>query len=643
MNRIRQKLGVVAVLLLLVSGKVPAQLNINHYMRVGQTRISIGNYVGAIEYFNIVIKFKPFMPEPFYFRGVAKHALEDFHGAIKDYDQAIDIKPYYPDAYLRRGMAYHALNDYERAIRDYNRALEFDPRNEGIFNNRGIARMAMQDVDGAIEDYDRALEINPNSTHSLMNRSNAKIIQGDIQGAIRDLNSVIIIRPHYAGAYLNRGLARFELNDYASALRDYDQCIRLEPENAMAYNNRGIVKHKLEDLAGAIMDYDRAIQLDPSMANAYFNRAMAREVLRRPGYENDYRIAADLNPRYDLSRYLAESETTAQQSSPKQRQGSPGPPGQGTPDEKAAGEDLSQADQSGSKNSEEEIRRRRRLNLIVSDTRNTPEKKTPPPDDPFVQNLRFDIDLQPFFLIVAFEKNSVNFERLQYYNADIDHLNKKNNYYPLLTITNRNFEGYVSLYQNFILYFNEKIKISDDSHNRLNRGLFHTLTEEYTLSLADLDRSVKLDTGNALAYFSRGNGRFRMVEHIEQLSLHPGHVFISPGLENPGTAALSQPNSISGDYLLILEDYNRTLSLLPDFFFGYFNRAYLYIRTKNYKMALDDLNKAIELEPEFAEAYYNRGLTRIFLDDTKGGAYDLSKAGELGLVEAYSIIKQYCN
>jgi len=64
---------------------------------------------------------------------------------------------------------------------------------------------------------------------------------------------------------------------------------------------------------------------------------------------------------------------------------------------------------------------------------------------------------------------------------------------------------------------------------------------------------------------------------------------------------------------------------------------------KKFDLAIADLDKAIALEPEFAEAYYNRGLTRILMDDTASGALDLSKAGELGLVEAYSIIKRYCN
>jgi hypothetical protein len=67
------------------------------------------------------------------------------------------------------------------------------------------------------------------------------------------------------------------------------------------------------------------------------------------------------------------------------------------------------------------------------------------------------------------------------------------------------------------------------------------------------------------------------------------------------------------------------------------------VKKKDYYGALDDYSKAIELEPDFAEAYFNRGLTRIYLNDINGGALDLSKAGELGIQEAYSIIKQYCN
>ena len=42
-------------------------------------------------------------------------------------------------------------------------------------------------------------------------------------------------------------------------------------------------------------------------------------------------------------------------------------------------------------------------------------------------------------------------------------------------------------------------------------------------------------------------------------------------------------------------------------------------------------------------AYYNRGLAKIQLGQKDSGCLDLSKAGELGYVEAYEAIKQYCN
>ena len=643
-----KRTGFVFLLILLMAGPLSAQLNINHYMRVGRTRIAIGNYVGAIEYFNIVIKFKPHLPEPYFYRAVAKHRLEDFRGAIDDYNQALYIKPFYPDAYMNRGMAYHELRDFTNAIKDYDRTLEMDPKNEAAFNNRGIAKISLKDVEGAIKDYNKALEVNPTSTNALMNRSNAKIILGDVQGAIQDLNSVIIIRPHFAGAYLNRGLARFELNDFASAIRDYDQAIRLEPENALAFNNRGIVKHKLEDYAGAIMDYDMAIRLDPTMANAYFNRAMAREILNRPGYDADYQIAADLNPQYDLSRFTLSADQLAQQSSQQQqaqaqnqaqvsgKQNTTSANGQQNTDN----QDKTEVDPV--KEREEELRRRRRLNVIASDSRNLPHTEQDP-DDGRVQNKNIIIDLQPIFLISAFERNSVDYDRLQYYSISIETLNRVNNYNPFLTITNKTNVGYNLIFENFVLFFNEKINIAENGHNFLNRGIFHLLTGNYNKSLNDLNKSISMSPDEALAYFTRGNCRFKMIEHIESLPNFTNQLTIalqSTRLQQPTEPAMTKMIS---DYDDILRDYDKTLELKPGFFFGYYNKAFINLRLNKYELALADLTKAIEIEPEFAEAFYNRGLTKIFLDDIEGGALDLSKAGELGLTEAYSVIKRYCN
>jgi len=159
--------------------------------------------------------------------------------------------------------------------------------------------------------------------------------------------------------------------------------------------------------------------------------------------------------------------------------------------------------------------------------------------------------------------------------------------------------------------------------------------------LEDFNKSLELNSEQAVAFFSRGNSRYKMQEEIESLAgAHDDFIVPIGGFDNQpdDNEMIAMP-----EYQKILDDYQSLLYLKPNFFFGYYNRAFIKLRLKEYKSAIEDLNKAIELEPEFAEAYFNRGLTKIYLDDIEGGALDLSRAGELGIHGAYNIIKRYCN
>ena len=74
--------------------------------------------------------------------------------------------------------------------------------------------------------------------------------------------------------------------------------------------------------------------------------------------------------------------------------------------------------------------------------------------------------------------------------------------------------------------------------------------------------------------------------------------------------------------------------------YDYFIRAKMRFAQRDFRAAIVDYNEAIERDPEFAEAYYNRGLARLSQGDVNRGIADLSKAGELGIYNAYSIIKR---
>ena len=88
-------------------------------------------------------------------------------------------------------------------------------------------------------------------------------------------------------------------------------------------------------------------------------------------------------------------------------------------------------------------------------------------------------------------------------------------------------------------------------------------------------------------------------------------------------------------------DLNKAIKLFPAFAEAYYNRANLRALSGSLPEAYEDYSKAIELNPAFAEAYYNRGVIQIFMKDTRKGCLDLSKAGELGITEAYDILKRY--
>ena len=87
-------------------------------------------------------------------------------------------------------------------------------------------------------------------------------------------------------------------------------------------------------------------------------------------------------------------------------------------------------------------------------------------------------------------------------------------------------------------------------------------------------------------------------------------------------------------------DFDAAIKLAPDNAYLYFDRGNLRCSIKNYSHAIDDYTKAISLNPDIAEVYFNRGLAYLKLGNKQQAVADLSKAGELGLYDAYSIIKQ---
>ena len=91
----------------------------------------------------------------------------------------------------------------------------------------------------------------------------------------------------------------------------------------------------------------------------------------------------------------------------------------------------------------------------------------------------------------------------------------------------------------------------------------------------------------------------------------------------------------------LLENLTQAINLAPANAYMHYNRGNAYVRCIEFQHAIEDYTRAIQLDPHLAEAYYNRGLARLALKQQDEAISDLSKAGELGLYDAYSVMKRY--
>ncbi|MDD6890883.1 MAG: tetratricopeptide repeat protein, partial [Bacteroidales bacterium] len=137
---IRKLIGILAAGGLL-PGVLTAQINTEKVMTIGKNALYFEDYVLSIQYFNQVIGVKPYLAEPYFYRGLAKMNLEDFQGAEADCTESIERNPFVVNSYQIRGLSRIRQQNYAGAIEDYEKALRMDPENVPVWHNLTLCRI----------------------------------------------------------------------------------------------------------------------------------------------------------------------------------------------------------------------------------------------------------------------------------------------------------------------------------------------------------------------------------------------------------------------------------------------------------------------------------------------------------------------
>ena len=142
----------------------------------------------------------------------------------------------------------------------------------------------------------------------------------------------------------------------------------------------------------------------------------------------------------------------------------------------------------------------------------------------------------------------------------------------------------------------------------MRRAIAHSVLRDFEAAISDFTYYISLDDKNALAYWQRAVCQAEMDEFNKA--------------EGKGVVNIHSAEADFSDAYI------------------YYNRGNLHAGRNELSKAIDDYTIALKIDNRLAEAYYNRGIARAKSGNRQAGIQDLSKAGELGLYDAYSVIKR---
>ncbi len=632
---------------------VYAQFNTDRLVMIGRSALYYEDYVLSIQYFNQAISMKPWLYEPWFFRGVAKFYLDDFRGAESDCSEAIERNPYVINAYELRGLCRINQKKYREAISDYDRALRYNPDNQGLWHNRILcliqeknydlalaqidtmstrwskyARayamqaeiyLLKQDTTKAMKSLDKSLELDPYDGGIWAERAVISLARQKWKEGEDFLTKSIHLLPKHSGNYINRALARFNQNNLRGAMADYDTALDLDPNNFLGHYNRGLLRAQVGDDNRGIEDFDFVLKLEPNNIMALFNRAL---LLEQTG-----NLRAAIR---DYSKVIEEFPNfwfgLQHRASCYRRLGNT----------KQAELDefrilKAQMDKHYGKQprlSKKQMRKRSDIDpdkynqLVVADEQEV-EHEYKSDYRGRVQNRKTEVALLPMYALTFIQpQNSVKVDTP--FENSVDAFNQISGSRTIFLSCDQESVGESRMKHTFE-YIDSLSTIIDQAKTTakvapllLLRAVAYASIQNFDNAIDDLSICLQIDSTSSLAYWQRAVCQAKINEFNA-----------------------SEGTNIDLKSANVLGDLSDAIALSPQNSYLYYNRGNLYALRGDYQRAIADYSQALILNLDLAEAWYNRGLSKIFAKHVEEGIEDLSKAGELGLYQAYSVIKKY--
>lgn len=661
MNLSRKIIRIVllaAVIILSSSFPVRAQVNAEQVTAIGRNVLSMDDYMLAIHYFNLAIKAKSYMAEPYYLRALAKMKLDDYAGAEEDCSIAISRSKFMTEAYKLRGFVRQQMGLDSLALQDYDYGLQHDPTDREFLLYKSIAELNLKRYDSADSTLSRLIASNPKFYEAVTARAQLRVEKGDTAGALRDidltlslaqsqeypyalkaqiyadrgqwedaiaaLDEAVRLYPDQAALYINRAFLKYKDDDYVGAMADYNETLHIDPYNQAALFNRGLLRFEVMELEDAAEDFSKVLDLDASNFHALYNRALVylaandykkaepdlKNIIARyprfyPAY---YALAQCLHEKGDergavKNMMIADDIVRRYVENPEKN-----PLDRPTIDVAA----NSKGHKTGADESDEEMMDR--FNQLV--TSETESHATLSFNDRYkgrVQDRETSLAPEPLFHL-TFDTPRETLTAIGNYFRELGELNARK--YITETIYLKQDENPLSqgeIDQAFSLVEKYSAAISSGKPRAIDyiaRGILYSMMRNYESSLADFNKALEMMPDYTVALMGKG---------------YASAMLLASDKEAKPTAVIAV--------------FDKILEQNPAVVYAWFNKGNIYYECGDYDSAEEAFSHVIALNPELGQAYYNRGLARMQLGKRNEAFSDFSKAGELGVTRGYRVLK----
>lgn len=675
------------------------QVDAEQVTRIGRNVMAMDDYLLSIQYFNQAIKAKPYLSDPYYFRGLAKLMLDDYQGAEEDCTLALERNKFRYEAYRVRGFARMKQDKDSLAIEDFNAGLVYRPDDQFFLFYKALAQTDREDYDAADTTFSQLLRLYPKFEDGLAAQSRMLLMKGDTikayevadnalkvspnllypylvkadiaqsrqqwKEAEESLTEALRLEPRETSLYINRAFMRYNDDDLFGAMADYNYAIDLDPTNRAAIYNRALLRMQVYDLTNALNDFGTILEWDPGNFPARYNRVLIninfenyqpaisdlRYILRKyPRFYQGYYTLAEIYRRLGNEKLFYENFHKANDIATRYVKDYKHYDIDRPSIEPGSSLSVSKDDMSSSFSPDEtETDLTTQLNrlITISHDKDISEDQTLGKKSRIsgkIQDTEIPAEPQPLYAFTLTDpKNELrpasNFFR------ELESINSDNNSYSSIYLSNEPGSQNDLNQMTNLFSFSEKLD-QKESENMLQpsdyfiRGVIKTLLKNYEGALSDLDKAVEGSPNFAAPLFERAYTSLLSAEMPSAISEEENTVSKSGTSTSVAQDRLLEEASRNAKYRNAINDLDKALKIDPRLAFAWYNKGCIFYAMREYTEALQCFSEAIKINPDFGNAWYNRALTYLHLGNREEAKSGLSKAGELGVVSAYNILKR---